>query len=185
MNTRNLEEEMKHLKKVIKNLENYIQVLDEETYSRIEREASKIDYSDYQLFPYFSKKSIIRKQLEQDFRKMIRAKIKDDFHEFCRFAYLQIELMIDIFIKEKENLNQITVGRQNGKKVSYITSIFVKSTGETYRGEAPQKLKFCCHLIFSHERSENYQRKIEEIMDNRHFASHRDSERTETYYSDQ
>ena len=61
---------------------------------------------------------------------MIRAKIKDDFHEFCRFAYLQIELMIDVFIKEKKSLNQIDVTKKDGRKGSYIESIV--ATGKTY-----------------------------------------------------
>jgi hypothetical protein len=130
MDTRKLEEDIRDLKRVIKNLENYIQVLDEETYSRIEREAAKIDYSNNQLFPYLRKDSGLREVLEHDCRKMIRAKIKDDFHEFCRFAYLQIELMIDVFIKEKKSLNQIDVTKKDGRKGSYIESIV--ATGKTY-----------------------------------------------------
>ncbi|MDH6074719.1 hypothetical protein NWP30_10325 [Chrysosporum ovalisporum CS-1034] len=91
--------EIEDLKEKIKKLENYIKVKDYKYYNQVKKYMSEIDY--YSL-DYLKKNLAVREQLEFDYRMMVRARIENDFLEFCRYADCQIELMIDLLIKSKK-----------------------------------------------------------------------------------
>ena len=135
----NLSKEIEHLKEKITKLENYIKVNDYEDYNNVHKYISFIDYF---ALDYIKKHEWLGKQLNFDYRMMVRARIKNDFLEFCRYAYLQIELMIDVFITEQERRGEITVERNEYNEIK----VFKDKNNNTYEG-SKRKLEFCLQLI--------------------------------------
>lgn len=159
--------EIENLKEKLNDLENYIKVNDYESYKRVQEYMSIIPYS---ALDYLKKNEWLRKQLEFDYRMMVRARIDDDFLEFCRYANFQIELMIDVFIKAQEEKGYITIERG---KFGEIKSI-INNNQKNYGGTNLEKLDFCLDSI-GHNKSP-MKEIIRKIMKLRNIASHRDAE---------
>jgi|GEM_PF-5562801 len=151
-------------------LENYIQVMDVETYSRIEKEFKKFHYPSVEASSFLSKNKEVQNQLRTDYIKMVRAKIKDDYPEFCRFAYLQIELLINAFIKVTKENGKIEIIENRDKDKDDL--IKVKGTERQYRLNAQGKLSFCLEEIQG--ALPDLKNKINTIMNVRNVSSHRD-----------
>lgn len=173
-----VENELNQLKEIIKKLENYVKVTGYEEYKRINQYTEELRYSSVN---YLMKHSWLKEQLEFDFRMMLRARIKDDFIEFCRYANLQIELMIDEFIKALENENRIKVKKGNFNEINSIefndTRANSESNAKRYGGTNLEKLDFC--LDFMDINDERTKEIIKNIMKFRNIASHRDASYTD------
>lgn len=163
MNEKYLRQEIDSLKEIVKKLANYIKVTDYENYRRVNQHLI-----DYDALDYLKTNQWLREQLEYDHRMMIRARINDDFLEFCRYANLQIELMIDVFIKVLEERQEIEVERGEYNELTKI----IKDTKE-YKGTNWEKLNFCLDLINLNENI-NIKDTIIKVMKIRNIASHRD-----------
>ncbi|HLP91312.1 MAG TPA: hypothetical protein VK184_22360 [Nostocaceae cyanobacterium] len=159
-------QEIENLKEKLNKLENYIKVSDYETYKRVQQYMSIIDYF---TLDFLKKHENLRKQLEFDYRMMVRARIEDDFIEFCRYANFQIELMVDIFIKFQEENGNITIDRGDFDEIKLITD----KNQKTYEGTNRKKLDFCLDTIGLNKRE--MKNIIINIMNLRNIASHRDA----------
>lgn len=85
------------------NFKNLALFLDKLSKQEIEIDSSKISIIDYSQYRWLNlpENSDIRKQLEQYNQQSINDIINDDFSEFCRKIYLQIEILLNQFIKKK------------------------------------------------------------------------------------
>ncbi|MBD2730818.1 hypothetical protein H6G96_32000 [Nostoc sp. FACHB-892] len=158
--------EIENLKEKLSDLENYIKVNDYESYKRVQEYMSIIPYS---ALDYLKKNEWLRKQLEFDYRMMIRARIDDDFLEFCRYANFQIELMIDVFIKAQEEKGDITIERGDFGEIKSI----INHKQKNYGGNNLDKLDFCLDSIGHNKRP--MKEIIRKIVKLRNIASHRDA----------
>lgn len=154
-------------------LENYIKVTGYEEYKRINYYTEEIGYSE---IDYLKKNKDLREQLEHDFRMMSRARLRDDFLEFCRYATLQIELIIDQFIEELERGGKINIERGEYNKIDSI-----QYSNQNYKGTNRYKIQFCLDFMRSSSKgNENiiaeynqYKDIIDKIFRLRNLASHR------------
>ncbi|MEH1943949.1 MAG: hypothetical protein V7L01_27530 [Nostoc sp.] len=158
--------EIENLKEKLNDLENYIKVNDYESYKRVQQYMSIIPYF---ALDYLKKNEWLRKQLEFDYRMMVRARIDDDFLEFCRYANFQIELMIDVFIKAQEERGDITIERGNFGEIKLI----INKNQKNYEGTNLAKLEFCLDSIGYNKPP--MKEIIRKIMRLRNIASHRDA----------
>ena len=103
MSEQEMSQKIDDIKELLVKIENYIKVTDYEGYRQVNKLLQSIDYSS---LDYLRKKenSDLKEQLNYDCRMMIRARMKDDFSEFCRYAALQIELLMDEFMKTSSKL---------------------------------------------------------------------------------
>jgi hypothetical protein len=155
--------EIEDLKEKIKKLENYIKVKDYEYYNQVKKYMSEIDY--YSL-DYLKKNLAVREQLEFDYRMMVRARIKNDFLEFCRYADCQIELMVDLLIKSK---------KYKGEMVDLlIKSKKYKGEDDNSKPNHTEKLEYCLKLI-QYNDIENIRETFHKIRDLRNIVSHRET----------
>ncbi len=166
------QKKLEELSKTISKLENYIKVIGYEDYKRINKYIEKSRYSS---IDYLNKNTALKEQLEYDFRMMLRAMIKDDFLEFCRYANLQIELMVDEFIKVVDSSDQnITVTRNQWGAIDKIEiNDRTEGSSKSYKGTNLEKLEFCIDL--ANITKENMKNSIKKIMKLRNIASHRDA----------
>ncbi|BDI18496.1 hypothetical protein ANSO36C_42980 [Nostoc cf. commune SO-36] len=91
------------------NLKNIALYLDKLTREEIKIDSSKIfliDYSQY-LWLNQSENDQLRKQLEEYNRQSVHDIINDDFIEFCRKIYLQIEILLNQFIAKEYGNDKI------------------------------------------------------------------------------
>lgn len=163
----NLSKEIESLKEQINKLKNYIKVNDYQNYQQVQKYMSMISYED---LDYLKKHGGLRKQLEFDYRMMIRARIEDDFLEFCRYANFQIELLIDVFIKAHEQNGNITIEKGKYDEIKLIKV----DDNKYYEGTHLEKLKFCLDTIQMNNKHEII-KVIMNILHLRNIASHRDS----------
>jgi len=112
---------------------------------------------------------------------MSRARLRDDFIEFCRYAVLQIELMIDEFIRQLEKAGKISVTR--GKYHNEIKKIHITNQEnnaeekKVYEGGVREKFQFCLDFMDNsvHVDQKSTQSKtelIKKIIKLRNLASH-------------
>lgn len=101
-----LKKQINELQGLIKKLETYIKVTDIEDYRRIVK--YNIDYSE---ISYLQKNHKLREKLDDDCALMVRARCNEDFTEFCRLACIQIELIVDYFIRYQEKIGVIEVDK--------------------------------------------------------------------------
>ena len=166
----NLLKEIESLKEQINKLENYIKVNDYQTYKQVQKYMSMIDHN---TLDYLKKNEGLRKQLEFDYRMMIKARIEDDFLEFCRYATFQIELLIDVFIKSQEQYGKISIERGDFGEIKLIRV----GGDRTYEGKIMKKLDFCLDSIQIDNKVEIIT-VIKNIINLRNVVSHRDSSGT-------
>ncbi|OUL30520.1 hypothetical protein [Nostoc sp. 106C] len=97
------------LKQINSNLENislYIERLSKEEIKIDSQKIFIIDYSSY-LWLNLTENSEIKKQLEEYNQQSINDIINDDFVEFCRKIYLQIEILLNQFILKQYGIDRI------------------------------------------------------------------------------
>ncbi|BAY79614.1 hypothetical protein NIES25_60990 (plasmid) [Nostoc linckia NIES-25] len=79
------------------NLKNIALYLDKLTREEIKIDSKKIPLIDYSQYIWLneSKNDVLRKQLEEYNRQSVNDIINNDFVEFCRKIYLQIEILLN------------------------------------------------------------------------------------------
>jgi len=181
---KNINNKNQNLEELVKIIATYIKITSYEEYNKIKEYTKNIDYSQ---IDYLKENEELREQLEEDCVMMCRARLKDNFIEFCRRATLQIELIIDKFIKELEKSDKISVNRDQ-KNQHIINSIQVNNDDNipNYKGDFHNKFKFCLNYINIYmDENNKYQETIQKLNNNRQIihhsielrnrASHRDS----------
>lgn len=176
-----LQDQINQLQELIKNLETYIKVIGVEDYKKV------IEYNiDYSKISYLQSNSDLKEKLTGDCIFMVRNRWKDNFSEFCRFACLQIELIVDYFIRYQEKMGVIQVDRINLKNTTAIKSItLIENRDEPYISKysnflpLSDKVKFCCDMLTTNNNKskiENLEKIINNLItDERNLASHRSS----------
>ncbi len=158
-----LTQKIQQLEEKTKKLENYIKVFHFEDYQRVNDHMGKLNYLP---LDYIKKNSDLKEQLIFYYRMMIRARVKNDFLEYCRFAVLQIELITGHFLTQMETREAIEIERGiydrieqvDGKNASYLID----------------KVKICLEILQCKNSQE-----IENVFNNtiklRNIISHADS----------
>lgn len=178
-----LKKQINELQGLLSNLETYIKVVGIEDYKRVMK--YNIDYSKVS---YLQKNDKLREKLADDCALMVRARCKDDFNEFCRRACLQIELIVDFFIRYQKHRNviQLEMNPNNNNAIKSITIIDRDQKYEYTRGEKnydflpfSNKLEFCCDMITNDKNIDKVQ-KIKKtinylVKNERDSGSHRDA----------
>lgn len=133
----------------------------------------------------------LKKQLETDNIRMIKAKIKDDFIDFCRYAWLQIEPIMNLFLKDiyKDDNDSFVkayeIVKANKKSENIKSHLLEKVENKKRIAEVWMTLKIdLCFVIVSQNKENIYQKdKSEEktkyyllfsLYELRNVASHRD-----------
>jgi hypothetical protein len=111
------------------NLKNLALFLDKLSKQEIEIDSSKISIIDYSQYRWLNlpENSDIRNQLEQYNQQSINDIINDDFSEFCRKIYLQIEILLNQFIKKK--FGRVKTQNINYSKKSKLYDFFQEING--------------------------------------------------------
>ena len=111
------------------NLKNLALFLDKLSKQEIEIDSSKISIIDYYQYRWLNlpENSDIRNQLEQYNQQSINDIINDDFSEFCRKIYLQIEILLNQFIKKK--FGRVKTQNINYSKKSKLYDFFQEING--------------------------------------------------------
>ncbi|MCF2145806.1 hypothetical protein IQ276_004895 [Desmonostoc muscorum LEGE 12446] len=146
------------LRQINSNLENialYIEKLSKEEIKIDSQKIFIIDYSSY-LWLNLPENSEIKKQLDEYNQQSINDIINDDFVEFCRKIYLQIEILLNQFILKEH-------GSDRTKDISYYKKTRLNDFFQSINNS---------QLNFKYE-NEDY-KIITHIMDIRDVASHGD-----------
>lgn len=158
-----LTRKIQQLEEKTKKLENYLKVFHFEDYQRVNDYMGKLNYLS---LDYIKKNTDLKEQLIFYYRMMIRARIKNDFLEYCRFAVMQIELITGHFLEELEKRGEIKIQRGDYNRIERIN-------GE----KAPyliDKVVFFLQFLQCQNRE-----KLKEVFDNtiklRNIISHADS----------
>ncbi|MFM7573275.1 MAG: hypothetical protein ACKO4S_09115 [Snowella sp.] len=161
MSEQEMSQKIDDIKELLVKIENYIKVTDYEGYRRVN---SLLESMDYSSLDYLRQKHNLklRDQLNYDCRMMVRARMKDDFSEFCRYAALQIEWLMDEFMK-KQNL--ISYDEKNRIRYEYKSENGKSVELTTVR----EKIEFCTKFI----NKENLSSTLIDIFTLRNQASHR------------
>ena len=165
MSNQEIAQKLDQIKNVLEQIENYIKVTDLEGYSQVNRLADSMDYFSPD---YLKKNRSLRDKLKEDWQMMIRARMKDDFGEFCRRASLQIELLLDELLYKMADISRIEILERRHNKISrikinetnqevdvfniqdridYCLSLIAGSTGKRYIGVS---LMFKARNLSSH-----------------------------------
>ncbi|MEB3122348.1 MAG: hypothetical protein VKL41_14125 [Snowella sp.] len=167
MSEQEMSQKIDDIKELLVKIENYIKVTDYEGYRQVNKLLQSIDYSSLDYLRKEENSDLIE-QLNYDCRMMVRARMKDDFREFCRCASLQVELLLDEFILKMEEFRIIEVlSRENEKP----TEIKVLSNNKELKIKSiQQKIDFCLTKI----NMLNTNKSISLIFKIRNLGSHRD-----------
>ncbi len=151
---------------------NDIKVTDYEGYRQVNKLLESIDY-----FPldYLRKAESfkLKEQLNDDCHMMVRARIKDDFREFCRYASLQVELLLDEFIIKMKNSGrvEITETSYDNKKIIKIKNL--GNNQEILVETIQQRIDYVLMTMNKVNKCKN----VSLMFQIRNFASHRDTAR--------
>jgi hypothetical protein len=168
MSQKEISQSIDVIEELLVKIENYIKVTDYEGYHQVNKLLQCINYFS---LDYLKKaeNSDLKDQLRYDCRMMVRARMKDDFREFCRYASLQVELLIDEFILKMENFGQIEILNREYEKP---TKIKILSNNEQLEIKyIQQKIDFCLATINLF----NPNKSISLIFKIRNLGSHRDT----------
>ncbi|MBF2056381.1 MAG: hypothetical protein IGQ45_03960 [Cyanobacterium sp. T60_A2020_053] len=172
-----LKKQIHELHSLLSNLETYVKVTGVQNYQKV------INYNiNYSKISYLQKNHKLREKLNDDCVLMIKARLNDDFTEFCRLCCLQIELVVDHFIRFYSHKNLIDLEQTPNNTIKSITVI---ATGEKYKKESYEflplsdKVEFCCNMIMNKSNEEKIT-KIKQIINRlikneRNKGSHRDA----------
>lgn len=167
MSDQEIAQKLDQVKKALDKIENYIKVIDCEGYSQVN---SLVDSMDYFSLDYLKKNNPLRDKLKEDWQLMIRARIKDDFREFCRRASLQIELLLDELLHKMEDINKIEVLESKYGKISRIK---IKETDqEVDVFNIQDRIDYCLNLIATNTGKRYID--VSLIFKVRNLSSHRD-----------
>ncbi|QHV00597.1 hypothetical protein [Synechocystis sp. CACIAM 05] len=167
MSEKEISQSIDVINELLVKIENYIKVTDYEGYRQVNKLLQSIDYFS---LDYLKKaeNSDLKDQLRYDCRMMVRARMKNDFREFCRYASLQVELLIDEFILKMEEFGQIEILDREYDKP---TEIKILSKNEQLKiKNIQQKIDFCLASI----NVINSNKSISLIFKIRNLGSHRD-----------
>jgi hypothetical protein len=126
---------------------NYLQNIIHEEVSIDHSKTFIVDYSQYN---FLKDNPQIKKQIENDSYLAFKARIRDDFVEFCRCISLQLEILTDYFCKLDSNTNE--------------TLLYPK-----------QRIKPFLERVCNNELDDESRNTIYCILDLRNIASHRDT----------
>lgn len=160
MSEQEMSQKIDDIKELLVKIENYIKVTDYEGYRQVNKLLQSIDYSSLDYLRKEENSDLIE-QLNYDRRMMVRARMKDDFSEFCRYAALQIELLMDEFMKKQG----LIIRNEKG----WICYGCYKENGELHEFTVRDKVKFCTKHIDKGSLSPI----ISDIFTLRNQASHR------------
>jgi hypothetical protein len=177
MSEQEMSQKIDDIKELLVKIENYIKVTDYEGYRQVNKLLESIDYFS---LDYLRKAENfkLKEQLNNDCHMMVRARIKDDFREFCRYASLQVELLLDEFIIKMENSGRIKVTERiyDNKKISKIKKSDNNqedNNQEILVETIQQKIDYVLMEINKINRYKN----VSLVFQVRNFASHRDTAR--------
>jgi hypothetical protein len=156
----NLIHSSEETRELLDNIFNFIKVINYEDYRRIKKYI--LPYSSYD---YFKKNNPLREQLEFDCIMMIRARLQDNFLEFCRYTYLQVEILIDAMIQTKHQKEEIEIEIGD---YGQIKGLKVKSCGKFYKNT----INFCFQKINLDHQNRSIIYLVKEL---RNIVSHRDA----------
>ncbi len=159
-----LTRKIQQLEEKTKKLENYIKVFHFEDYQRVNGHMEKLNYLS---LDYIKKNSDLKEQLIFYYRMMIRARVKNDFLEYCRFSVLQIELIVGDFLEELEERKEIQIDRGDYDRIEQING-----------NKAPHlinKVVFCLQFLEC-QNKETLKEVFDNIIKLRNIISHADSD---------
>jgi hypothetical protein len=123
------------LEKINTNLKNLTLFLDKLSKQEIKVDSSKIQILDYSKYPWLkvSENREIRNQLEEYNQQSINDIINDDFPEFCRKIYLQIEILLNQFILKKSGTKKAQDPQYNKKQRLYDFFKIINGSPENFK----------------------------------------------------